>query len=187
MARRLVLRENEVRVISVTPVGRGFVRPGFAFLTAVIVVQYGVGRWSFVQAHHWFLLLTLSSPGLVVTLTRLWRWRSHKVHVTSERVVVEGGVVNHFTTSIELRDVIATRVEQLLHERLSRRGIVVLETASGSIVVGRVRHPAALCRLIDRERLQARWDEAAFDTVFEFEDPVPPNLWSPPRAPRHVR
>ena len=187
MARRLVLRENEVRVISVTPVGRGLVRPVLAVITALVAVQYGAGHWSFVHAHRLLFDLVLVGPGLVVVLTRIWRWRSHKVHVTSDRVMVEGGVARHFQTSYELREVIATRVEQRVHERLSRRGTVLLETASGSIFVGRVRHPAALCRLIDRERLQARWDETALDTVFEFEDRAPPHLWPEPRARRDYR
>jgi hypothetical protein len=104
-------------------------------------------------------------------LTRAWRWRSHKVHVTNERIVQEGGVLRHYRSSIELPDVIATRVDQRVSERLTRRGLLVLETAAGPIVVGKVRHPGALCRLIDAERSGHAIRPLPLDTVFGFEEP----------------
>jgi len=73
-------------------------------------------------------------------LTRLWRWRSHKIRVTSERVIVEGGVLRHYRSLVELRDVIAIRVEQRFVERVARRGSVILET-SPAARRRRVHHP----------------------------------------------
>jgi hypothetical protein len=36
-----------------------------------------------------------------------------------------------------------------------------------------VRHPAALCRLIDLQRANFRSDDVPLDTVFEYEHPDP--------------
>jgi uncharacterized membrane protein YdbT with pleckstrin-like domain len=106
----------------------------------------------------------------------MWRWRSHKVHVTNDRVIIEGGVLRHQRTSVELRDVLATRVVQRLGERLTRRGFVFLETALGPMVVGQVRHPGALCRLIDAERAGAQSSSLPLDTVFTYEERDPFDL-----------
>jgi len=95
-----------------------------------------------------------------VALTRTWRWRSHKVHVTNERIVVEGGVLHHQRSTVDLRDVIALRVDQRVTERLARRGVVVLETNAGSVMIGKLRHPGALVRLIDAERANGQFDPA---------------------------
>jgi len=57
-----------------------------------------------------------------------------------------------------LRDVIALRVDQRVTERLARRGVVVLETNAGSVMIGKLRHPGALVRLIDAERANGQFD-----------------------------
>jgi uncharacterized membrane protein YdbT with pleckstrin-like domain len=108
-----------------------------------------------------------------VALTRTWRWRSHKVHVTNERIVLEGGVLHHQRSTVDLRDVVALRVDQRVSERLTRRGVVVLETNGGSIMIGKLRHPGALVRLIDAERTNIYVDPVPFDTVFGYEEPEP--------------
>jgi hypothetical protein len=96
--------------------------------------------------------------------------------VTNDRVIIEGGVLRHQRTSIEMRDVLATRVDQRVSERLTRRGYVYLETSAGPIAVGFVRHPGALCRLIDAERLVGESYSVPLDTVFTYEDPDPYQL-----------
>ena len=140
-------------------------------VAAAVLVQLGALHWHLIHRHEALLLLVLVGPPLLVVATRTWRWRSHKIHVTSERVIVEGGVARRFRTSVELREVVAIRVEQGLRQRISRRGDVYLETSAGTFHVGRVRHPAAFARLVDKERLNYRSDRLPFDTVFEFEDP----------------
>jgi len=164
-------REGEDRIISVTPVAVGLVRPAVTAVVLAVLVQFGSFHATFIHHHEAWFLLALAGPALVLVATRSWRWRSHKIHLTNERLTVEGGVVRHYRSSVELVDVYATRVDQRVHERLSRRGTVVLETAGGTFFVGRVRHPSALCRLIERERAVHHTDHVPFDTVFDYDDP----------------
>ena len=159
-------------VISVTPVARGLVRPLLSLVTAVVLVHYGA-RLHFIHEHESLALLITAGPCVLVVLTRIWRWRSHKIRITSERVVVEGGVLSHYRNSLELRDVIAIRIEQRFVERMARRGSVILETSAGPVDIGRVHHPAALCRLIEAERAGFAREELPLDTVFEFVQPDP--------------
>lgn len=173
MSRRDIWREGEVRVISVTPVSRGVIRPLLLTITTLAIVIEASGRYSFVHRVEDWLLVILVVPLAVVTATRVWRWRSHKVHVTNDRVIVEGGVLRHQRTSIDLRDVLTTRVDQRLRERFTRRGYVYLDTKVGPIPVGLVRHPGALTRLIDAERLGEYRDDTPLDTIFTYEDPEP--------------
>ncbi len=164
-------RENEERIITVTPVAIGIVRPALVAVVLAVLVQIGSFHVSFIHRHEaWFLLL-LVGPALVIVATRTWRWRSHKIHLTTQRLTVEGGVARHYRRSVELIDVFATRGDQRVSERISRRGSVILETAGGPFFVGRVRHPSALCRLIERERSTHHSDRVPLDTVFEFDDP----------------
>jgi membrane protein YdbS with pleckstrin-like domain len=176
MGRRGLFREGEVTVITVTPVSRGVVRPVLVTMTTIALIVVGASRYSLVHRFEDWLALIFVGPLAFVTLTRVWRWRSHKVHVTNDRVITEGGVLRHQRTSIEMRDVLATRVDQRVSERLTRRGYVYLETSAGPIAVGFVRHPGALCRLIDAERLVGESYSVPLDTVFTYEDPDPYQL-----------
>jgi uncharacterized membrane protein YdbT with pleckstrin-like domain len=176
MSRRHPLREGEVQVISVTPVSRGVLRPSLVTATTIALIVVGSSHYYLVHRFEGWLTLILVVPVVLVTLTRMWRWRSHKVHVTNDRVIIEGGVLRHQRTSVELRDVLATRVVQRLGERLTRRGFVFLETALGPMVVGQVRHPGALCRLIDAERAGAQSSSLPLDTVFTYEERDPFDL-----------
>ena len=179
----MVWRDDEESLIAITPVAEGLFRPLLSLVTAVVLVQYGAGRVHFIHQHEGLLLLILAGPCLVVVLTRTWRWRSYKVRVTNERIIVEGGVAHHFRSSVELRNVMSSRVEQRFAERLLQRGSVLLETAAGTMDIGRVRQPAALCRLIDLQRANFRIDGVPFDTVFEFEHPDPHDyMVNPPRG-----
>lgn len=176
MGRRDLFRGGEVRVISVTPVSRGVVRPFLVTLTTIALIVEGASRYSLVHRFEdWLVLITIGPLGLL-TLTRIWRWRSHKVHVTNDRVIIEGGVLRHQRTSIEMRDVMATRVDQRVSERLTRRGYVYLETSAGPIAVGFVRHPGALSRLIDAERREGEKYPVSLDTIYTYEDPDPYQL-----------
>jgi membrane protein YdbS with pleckstrin-like domain len=176
MSRRHPLRDGELQVISVTPVSHGVLRPSLVTVTTIALIVVGASRFHLVHQVEGWLTLILVAPIALVTLTRTWRWRSHKVHVTNVRVIIEGGVLRHQRTSIELRDVFATRVDQRLGERLTRRGYVFLETALGPIAVGFVRHPGALCRLIDAERAGEQSSSLPLDTVFTYEERDPFDL-----------
>jgi uncharacterized membrane protein YdbT with pleckstrin-like domain len=180
----MILREGEVKIISVTPVARGMVRPSLVGFVMLALVIFGAKHVHFIHQHELWFGLILAGPFVLVVLTRTWRWRSHKVHVTNERIVVEGGVLHHQRSTVDLRDVVALRVDQRVSERLTRRGLVVLETNGGSIFIGKLRHPGALVRLIDAERANSQIDPVPFDTVFGFEDPEPFDYEVRPRRQR---
>jgi len=180
----MVWRDGEQQVIAVTPVARGLFRPVLSLVTAVVLVQFGASHVRFIHHHEVLFLAVLAVPCLVVVLTRSWRWRSYKVRVTDERVIVEGGVARHFRSSVELHDVVATRVEQSVAQRLLRRGSVQLETPVATMDLGQVRYPAALCRVIDTQRARYRAASVPFDTVYEFEHPDPRDYVINPRDDR---
>jgi hypothetical protein len=189
MSRRMDWRDGEEPLVSITPVAQGLFRPFLSLVTAVVLVQFGADRVIFIRQHEWLLMLILAGPCLLVFLTRTWRWRSYKVRVTNERIVVEGGVARHFRSSVELRDVMSSRVEQRVTERLLQRGSVLLETAAGTMDIGLVRQPSALCRVIDLLRASYRSDGVPLDTIFEFEHPDPHEYFVNPqrRRARHAR
>ena len=167
MQGRTSLRENELRIISVTPVVSGLFRPLLSLATSLVVVDFIVTHIHALSSHEGLLLFIFSGPCAIVVATRTWKWRSHKLHVTNQRVIAEGGVATHFSNAVELRDILATRIDQSFTERLLRRGEVVLDTASGAFYSGLVNHPAALCRLIDSERATPPSGNLPLDTVFE--------------------
>lgn len=178
------MRYEEQRIISVTPVAKGLLLPALALVTTTVAVQYGSAHVHLIRSLHTVLLVVLVVPCIVVLVTRVWRWRSHKVHVTNQRIVVEGGVLHHRRSDVEIRDIAATHIDQRVRERLMRRGMVILETRSGTMNLGVVHHPSALCRLIDNERLVLRGDEVAFDTVFDFDAPQSRDFEISPRRRR---
>ena len=173
MSNRIILREGEVPIISVTPVAHGLVRPMVSAVVFAALIIFGAEHVHLIHQHEMLLGLIFAGPFALVALTRAWRWRSHKVHVTNERIILEGGVLHHRRSTLELSDVVAMRVDQRVSERLTRRGVIFLETAGGPIVLGKVRHPGALCRLIDTERANRGSSPLPFDTVFEYEEPDP--------------
>jgi membrane protein YdbS with pleckstrin-like domain len=183
----MIMRDGEVRIITVTPVARGTVRPSLVAVVMVALVIFGAKHVHFIHQHEMLFGLIFAGPFVLVALTRTWRWRSHKVHVTNERIVVEGGVLHHQRSTVDLRDVVALRVDQRVSERLTRRGMVVLETNGGSIVIGKLRHPGALVRLIDAERVNNEVDPVPFDTVFGYQDPEPFDYEVRPRRQRGGR
>jgi membrane protein YdbS with pleckstrin-like domain len=171
MGKKFAWRNGEQRVISVTPVARGLLLPVLATIIAAALIEYGAGHVQFLRSIHLILLLVFVVPCLFVVATRTWRWRSHKVHVTNQRIIVEGGVLHHQRSEVDLRDVLATRISQRFRERLTRRGTIALETRAGTMGLGVVHHPSALCRLIDLEREACRESDLAYDTVFDFDTP----------------
>jgi membrane protein YdbS with pleckstrin-like domain len=185
MARRMPWRDGEVRIVSVTPVARGVFAPCAAAVVLAATVVVGARYWSWLHRESGWAALVLVGPALILVATRTWRWRSHKVHVTSARVVTEGGVARRYRQSVELGDVHAVRVEQGVRDRMIRRGTIHLETAAGTVDLGRLRHPAALVRLIERERAVPS-PRPPFDTVFEYEDPAVRGYDVDPRWRRDV-
>ena len=173
MQGRSSLREKEQRIISGTPVATGLFLPLLSFASSLVVVDFLVTHLHVLASHEFLLLLIFAGPCAVVVGTRSWQWRSHKVHVTNQRVIAEGGVTNRFSNAVELRDISGSSIEQSLIERLFRRGEVVLETPSGPFYSGLVNHPAALRRIIEAERATPSYGELALDTVFEADFEAP--------------
>jgi membrane protein YdbS with pleckstrin-like domain len=172
VSRRLSLENGETFVISVTPVAQGLVAPVALLLLLEALVVWLATLWSLLHRHEATVLFVVGVLPAVVVLTRTWRWRSNKVTLTTQRIVVEGGVLGRHSTQVNLGDVFATHADQTFVERLRRRGVVLLETQSGTVMLGPVRHPAALRRLVDRSRRDRvtsetpSWDEW-------FDDPYP--------------
>lgn len=142
-------------MIAVTPVSRGLLVPAAVIVGVEGFVAWLATRWPLLHRYEPVALLIVGVPPALVFLTRTWRWRSHKIILTSQRMVMEGGVLGRHSTQVNLIDVIATHADQSFAERLRRRGTVVLETPQGAVIVGPVRHPAALRRLVDRSRRDA--------------------------------
>ena len=172
--------DGEDRLVSVTPTAQGIAPPltlSLALALSVRVVVDTVSSW---HRYQWWMALVVVGPSALVTLGRIARWRRQKIHVTSERVVWEAGVIDHAIESVDLRDVVAVRAERRLHERMTGRGVVVLETVGGPWVLARVRHPLALARVIDGARARVRSVPWAYDAVI---DPGVTTPWSdPPRS-----
>lgn len=152
MSRRLRLENGETLVISVTPVAQGLLAPVALFILLEALVVWLATVWSLLHDYEAIVLFAVGMLPAVVVLSRSWRWRSNKVTLTTQRVVVEGGVLGRYSTQVNLGDVFATHADQTFVERLRRRGVVLLETHSGTVMLGPVRHPAALRRLVDRSR-----------------------------------
>ncbi len=176
--RRLVLRDGEQRVISVTPVSHGVLRPSILALALATSIRYAVDSVHGLDRYQGLLYVILVGPVLVLVATRAWRWRSHKIHVTSQRLVVEYGAIRRVRTSVELRDVVLVRTQQGLGGRLAARGDVVVETVAGPWLVGTIRHPAALVRLIEAERSRRPETPWGYDDVVD-----PPFPWQSTDAP----
>jgi membrane protein YdbS with pleckstrin-like domain len=181
MSRKVVWRYGEERVITITPVARGLTVPVLATAVTITLIEVGSTHVHFLHSIRTALWIVLVVPCLIVVATRTWRWRSHKVYVTNQRVIVKGGALQHHRGEVALHDIVTTQVDQRLIERLSRRGFVTLDTREGAMHLGLVRHPSALCRLIERERMAIQRDDVAYDTVFDFDPPNVHNFEINPR------
>lgn len=171
MSRRLSLENGEALVISVTPVAQGLLAPLTLLILLEAVVIWGVPKWKSLHHYEAIVILVVGAFPALVLLGRSWRWRSHKITLTTQRIVITGGVLGRYTTELNLSDVFATHSTQTLSERLRRRGVVLLETQSGSVMLEPVRYPAALRRLIDRTRRDATADGSPTWDQW-FEDPA---------------
>lgn len=167
MSRGVVLGSDEALVVTVTPTAWGLTKPFLAAAVLATAVVVASSRWHALHRVEPYGLLVLVGPFVLVLATRTWRWRSHKIHVTTQRVVSEGGVLRHFVFQVPLDEIMATTVDQRLHERMRRRGVVVLTTRHDPLTLGPVRHPAALARVIEQGRRDQLPSRVSYDTVFD--------------------
>jgi Bacterial PH domain len=175
VSRRLSLENGEALVISVTPVAQGLLAPLNLLVLLEAVVIWGVPKWKSLHHYEAIVILVVGVIPALVIFGRSWRWRSHKITLTTRRIAITGGVLGGHSTEINLGDVFATHANQTLSERMRRRGVVILETQSGSVILGPVRYPAALRRLIDRTRRNATVEGSpTWDQWFDDPDGDPP-------------
>lgn len=188
MPRRYDAENGEELIISVTPIVGGIVRPLCGIVLGSLVTYAAVTYIGALRAERWWLASILVGPFALIFAARVLRWRSHRVTLTSQRVVVRAGVLRRVTSSVDLDEVVTTRIDAGLGQRLSRRGRVILEGATVSMDIGLLRHPRALVRLIDAQRRGQHEASRPLDTVFSPEDAgyhAPPSaLDAFPRQPR---
>jgi len=156
MGHRLSLRDGEFSIVSITPLSKGVIGP-FAWTLllagAVVALSY---QWHVVHRYEPVALAVFAGPPGLLTLTRARKWRSQRIIVTSQRLLVFTGVSARRRASIEWDDVVSTQIEQRWWQRPVHHGLVSVDTRVGSMVVGRVHHPEALVRVIDRQWKQPR-------------------------------
>jgi membrane protein YdbS with pleckstrin-like domain len=163
------LRDGEHEIVSVTPVAEGLTGPIVAMVLATGVVLVADHYFSWARREALLLSLVLVAPCAALLAMRAWRWRSHRVTITDQRVLSLSGITHRRRSSVELIDVVAVRVDQRWLERPLRRGEVTLETAAGPFELGSLRHPDALARVIEYEReLVDRRDRARLDEADEL-------------------
>ena len=164
-------------MVAVTPISRGVASPVAATLIAVAALWATTSTWAWPRAHAAIIAVIVVGPCAVVLGGRLWRWRSHKIMVTNQRIIQMGGVARRRLSAIELIDVDVTHTDQRWFERLSRRGFVVVQTMGGAYVLERVRRPDSLARVIDHQRQQLnRVDEVRLDRAEELSNALAAGL-----------
>jgi len=167
---RLILRDDERPVIRVTPLVGGVVRPVLLTLLGAVAVWLATHHIAALSRHSTVLWLLLVGPPALVSATRIARWRRHAIVVTSQRVVTMAGVLGRQVSSAELGDITVIHVDQRLHERVRRRGAVLVDVMDGSWNLGVVRHPGALARVIERQRALLTQNAEEYDPLVEPED-----------------
>jgi hypothetical protein len=163
------LRDGEFEVIVVTPISIGVLGPLLAVVLSIGALWAAAATWQWVDRNVAWISALVVFPPAVVLGGRVWRWRSRKIVVTSQRVIHLSGIARRRWTSIELIDIVTSQIDQRWHERLSRRGVIHIETPVGTFVTDRIRRPDAFSRIIDHQRQQLnRYAEAHLDHAGEL-------------------
>jgi len=139
-------------VITVTPVAWGLSSPGIITATLGGLVWWAAQHVHFVHRYEAVILAIVAGPAALVLGTRTWRWRSHHIRLTTLDIRSEGGILRRREQRINLADIVTTSIDRRGLDRLRRTGVVTLHTATAEFVLGALRHPDALVRLIDAER-----------------------------------
>jgi len=172
VARRFSLGRNERLVVSVTPTSWGLRWPLAAVAVLMAGVILGGQHAAVIHRYEGICLALVVGPPFLVLVTRTIRWRSHKVHVTTKQVAVEGGVLRRSFVSLPVDAIVLIDVQQDFRDRLRKRGLVQLRAGTEELTLGPVRHPEVLARLIDQTRRDQRPTGVSYDTVFEPTLPV---------------
>jgi uncharacterized membrane protein YdbT with pleckstrin-like domain len=158
-------------VIRVTPTNPGLLRATVTFAVVLgggLWLTHFLGRGRSVAE---VVIAVISIPFALRALMKFLRWRSHSIVITVSRVIFSGGMVRRRRMEFPIEQIVACHVEQGWWSRIIRRGELIVETAAGERRLGRVRHPAALVRVIEAQRQRGESRRVAYDTIFD-----PPNV-----------
>ncbi len=165
--------EDEIHIVSVNPVPFGLTGPALSLLSFAALLVAGYESLAFVRQHLPFIALVILGPSALVILTRTWRWRAHRITVTSHRVQISHGTLRRKTDSVYFDFVVGVFTQRRVRDRLVRRGGVTIETQQGPLYLGTFRHPDSLVRVIQHQRDAYSRDAIPLDTTFDFEMPAP--------------
>lgn len=138
------------------------IRPHWVYLVGPLVttvavvalaVTLDIGIHNQGVAWHWVEGIAAAIP-LTWLVLRFLRWRACSLVVTSFRIVERSGVVSRDQREIRLSSVEQVEVGQSLVRRLLGTGELrfTLRGEEGAVVIGDVRKPVVLQRIINRRR-----------------------------------
>jgi len=94
----------------------------------------------------------LGAVGMVVFFTGYFRWRSRRIALTTQRVVVTTGSFGTTSEQVRLERILEVHLDRRFFERLAGRGSVILDIEDGPpLFIDRLRRPEAFQRLIVRQ------------------------------------
>ncbi len=166
-------QEDEMLIVSVSPIPFGLVGPVLSFAAIASLLVAGYQSVGFIRQHVLPIGLIVLGPTLLLVATRTWRWRSHRVLVTSHRVQILSGTIKRHRDSVYFEYLVGVHTQKRVRDRLARRGGVTLETHQGPVHLGYFRHPDSLVRVIQHQRDAYSRDSIPLDTTFDFEMPTP--------------
>jgi membrane protein YdbS with pleckstrin-like domain len=149
---RRLLRADEAIVVSVSPIPEGLFIPALIVAAEFASLVISSNRWTWVHHHQWWLALAIV-PAAFVLAARALRWRSHRLTITTQRVIEQRGVLHQRRSAIELADIRSLEVSRGLLDKLVRRGTVNVSLDQTIVALRRLRHPEVIARVIDHVRL----------------------------------
>ena len=171
--RKNAWREDEIHIVSVTPVPFGLIGPVLSFVALAALLVAGSESFQFVRGHWPILALVILGPTALLILTRTWRWRSHRITVTSHRIEIAHGTIRRQNDFVYFDHLVGVHTQRRVRDRLARRGGVTIETQEGPLHLGTFRHADSLVRVIQHQRDASARDAIPLDTTFDFEMPAP--------------
>jgi hypothetical protein len=124
------------------------VRPLASVVLAVVALAVVPHYWHVSNHVRLIAGLVLLVPSGLLLATRTWRWRSHALHITNQRLIRESGAVGHHVDSYAWSSILDIAVDQTWRERMARRGhVYVVTTDHERVDLGEIRHPKAFVRV----------------------------------------
>ena len=150
MKYRRLLRDDERLLLDVRRHLLGCSFEVFVGVVAVVGFCYGFVSWKSAPRDVHLGFLYASAAVALITALRVAAYRAHHLIVTSDRLLVRGGVLRRSNTDLSLNRLTGVTTHQLLRERIVGKGVV--EIAIGDfaepLVLREVRRPLQVARLI---------------------------------------